>query len=153
MDIPNPGSRNLEHALLTDVRPIQQEIWKVSQLGYTTGDDSPAWTVDTAAFEAAGGSVAGELGQETYWEQDEDGNWEQIYVPGEVGAGTLSAGSAEINVIGSLLPPANQRELHPFGMADYTLSFMGYTLICNALGFEQRRYVDGDLVGMWGELR
>lgn len=83
MDIPNLGGRDLEHTLLTDIRPIQQEIWKVSQLRCTTGDDSPVWTVDTDAFEAAGGSVAGELGQETYWEQDEDGNWEQIYVPGE----------------------------------------------------------------------
>lgn len=136
MTIPNLMDRDLDHTLLTDIRPIQQEIWKVSQLGYTTGDDSPVWTVDVNAFEAAGGTVAGSLGG-----------------AGNVGVGTLSAGDAEINVVGTLLPPANQRELHPFGMADYTLSFMGHTLICNALGFEQRRYVNGELVGTWGEVR
>ncbi|WP_227379162.1 M14 family zinc carboxypeptidase [Haladaptatus halobius] len=135
-DFPNLMDRDLDHPLLTDVRPIQQEIWKISQLGYTTGDDSPVWTVDTDAFTDAGGTIAGILGED-----------------GDVGAGLLSAGDAEINVIGSVLPPANQRELHPFGMADYTLSFMGHTLMCNALGFEQRRYVNGELVGTWGELR
>nr|WP_205596899.1 hypothetical protein [Halostella limicola] len=129
---PNLKERDLERSLLTDVRPIQKEIWKISQLGYTTGVDSPVWTVEADAFD---GTVAGVFGDNG------------------VGAGTLSAGEAEINVIGSVLPPANQRELHPFGMADYTLSFIGHTLLCNALGFEQRRYVEGELVGTWGELR
>ncbi|MFW6318276.1 MAG: peptidase M14, partial [Halorubrum sp.] len=136
VSIPNLENRDLEHPLLTDVRSIQREIWKISQLGYTTGDDSPVWSVDADAFEAAGGTVAGNLGGD-----------------GDVGAGTLSAGDGAISVLGTLLPPANQRDLHPFGMADYTLSFMGHTLVCNALGFEQRRYVDGELVGTWGEVR
>lgn len=135
-DFPNLRNRDLDHPLLMDIRPIQQEIWKISQLGYTTGDDSPIWTVSSDAFTDAGGTVAGSLGRD-----------------GDVGAGMLSADGAEISVIGSVLPPANQRELHPFGMADYTLSFMGHTLICNALGFEQHRYVNGELVGTWGELR
>jgi hypothetical protein len=151
--IGNLNNRDFNHPLLTDIREIQQEVWKGSQLGYTTGDDSPVTTVDTDAFEAAGGTVGGTMGGETYWEQDEDGNWEQIFVPGEVGVGTLTAGDSEINVLGSVLPPANQRELHPFGMADYAVSFMGHTLVCNALGFEQRRYVNGELVGTWGEVR
>ncbi|ELZ13471.1 peptidase M14 carboxypeptidase A [Halovivax asiaticus JCM 14624] len=133
---PNLADRDFDHPLLMDVRPIQQEIWKVSQLGYTTGEDSPVRTVDADAFSGAGGSVAGSLGSS-----------------GNVGAGELTVGDGRITVLGSVLPPANQHELHPFGLADYTLSFMGHTLLCNALGFQQRRYVDGELVGTWGDIR
>ncbi|WP_255171214.1 M14 family zinc carboxypeptidase [Natrononativus amylolyticus] len=132
-----------EHPLLAGIRPIQQEVWKVSQLGYTTGVDQPATIVDEDAFEAAGGTIAGTFAGGSTWQPGSSG----------VGVGTLTAGDAEINVIGSVLPPANQSELHPFGMADYATSFMGHTLVCNALGFEQRRYVNGDLVDTWGEVR
>ncbi len=38
-------------------------------------------------------------------------------------------------------------------MANYAVTFMGHTLLCNALGFEQHWYVNGDLIDVWGELR
>ncbi|SEQ69818.1 M14 family zinc carboxypeptidase [Natrinema salaciae] len=139
--------RDLEHPLLAGIRPRQQEIWKGSQLGYTTGIDQPSTTVERDAFEAAGGSVAGTLPR---WLID-DG--EPVPAGYGVGAGILPAGDAEITVLGSVLPPARQTELHPFGLADYALSEMGHTLLCNALDFEQRRYVDGDLVRTVGERR
>ncbi|MDG5820293.1 M14 family zinc carboxypeptidase [Natronococcus sp. A-GB7] len=131
----NLEDREFDHDLLAGIRPRQQEIWKGSQLGYTTGVDQPATVVDEDAFREASGEVAGTIGGEG------------------VGAGRLAAGDAEITVIGSVLPPAQQTELHPFGMADYAVSFMGHTLLCNALGFQQRRYVDGELVGTYGEVR
>ena len=132
----NLQNRDLDDNLLQGIRDQQLEIWKGPQLGYTVGVDQPATVVDHDAFTAAGGSVAGEMGAD-----------------GDVGAGTLSAGDAEINVIGSVLPPAQQTELHPFGMADYAVSFMGRTLLCNALGVEQRRYVDGELRRTYGSIR
>ncbi|QLG51207.1 M14 family metallopeptidase [Natrinema halophilum] len=139
--------RALDHPLLAGIRPRQREIWTGPQLGYTTERDQPATIVDRDAFTAAGGSVAGSLSG-----SERDGD------PGPadsgVGAGTLSAGDSEITVLGSVLPPAQQTELHPFGMADYALSFLGHTLVCNALGFEQRRYdADGELVRTYGEIR
>jgi hypothetical protein len=143
VDIANLEDRDFDHHLLTDIRELQLEMWKGSQLGYTTGEDSPATIIDDDAFEGAGGEIAGRMIGGSPWTPGPEG----------VAAGTLSAGDAEINVLGSVLPVANQRELHPFGMSDYAVSFMGHTLICNALGFEQHRYVDGDLVGVWGELR
>ncbi|WP_254521526.1 M14 family zinc carboxypeptidase [Natrinema caseinilyticum] len=140
--------RDLDHPLLAGIRPRQQEIWKGSQLGYTTGIDQPATIVDHDAFTAAGGSVAGSLLGWTF----DDG--EPVPTGSGVGAGTLSAGDSEITVLGSALPPAQQTELHPFGMADYALSCMGHTLVCNALGFEQRRSdADGELVRTDGESR
>jgi hypothetical protein len=38
-------------------------------------------------------------------------------------------------------------------MADYAVSFMGHSMLCNALGFQQRRFAGGELVGTWGEVR
>ncbi|WP_247003107.1 M14 family metallopeptidase [Halosolutus gelatinilyticus] len=132
----NLDNRDFDHPLLDGIRPRQQEMWKGSQLGYTTGVDQPATVVDRDAFVEAGGDIAGTTGGDD-----------------RVSAGTLTAGDAEINVLGSILPPAQQTVLHPFGMADYAVSFMGHTLLCNALGFEQRRYVDGELVRTYGEIR
>ncbi|WP_293029970.1 M14 family zinc carboxypeptidase [Natronococcus sp.] len=147
VQIANLRDREFDHHLLTDIREMQQEMWKPSQIGYTDGNDSPATVIDEAAFEAAGGSVAGRMEQ---WE----GPWDEEELVDEgVAAGSIEAGDGEITVLGSLLPPAQQTELHPFGMANYALSFMGHTLLCNALGFEQRRYYDGELIGTWGTVR
>jgi hypothetical protein len=58
----------------------------------------------------------------------------------------VTAGSINdsVHVIGGLLPPAEQRYLHPFGLLDYCLSYLSQTLLLNALGYEQRRTVDGE---------
>ncbi|WP_368407901.1 M14 family zinc carboxypeptidase [Haloarchaeobius salinus] len=146
--IANLVDRDFDHYLLSDIRPLQREMWKSPQVGYVPNtNDQPATILDDDAFAAAGGAAAGRM-------QVIEGPWrdEEIVAEG-VAAGSLSAGDAEINLLGSVLPPANQRELHPFGMADYAVSFMGHTMLCNALGFQQRRFVEGELVGTWGEVR
>lgn len=137
----NLDDQNVNHPLLAGIRPRQQELWKGPQVGYTTGVDQPATVIDPDAFDAAGGLFAGTI------RGDPD---DFAVVPGEqivgepgVGAGTFFVGDSTINVIGSLLPPAQQDVLHPFGMADYSLSFMGHTVLCNALGYVQHRFADG----------
>ena len=140
-------SKQPGHPLLLDIRPRQQELWKGPQLGYTTGVDQPATVVDPDAFEAAGGEVAGILGGGADGAVDYGGGIDGS--PG-VGAGTIQVDDAEVTVLGSVLPPANQQQLHPFGMADYAVSFMGHTILCNALGFVQRRLRDGELVRSYG---
>ncbi|WP_265110875.1 M14 family zinc carboxypeptidase [Halosolutus halophilus] len=150
LGIANLIDRDFDHYLLADIRDLQHEIWKSPQVGYVpNANDQPATIIDDDAFEAAGGDVAGRM------QVDVSGSpWTPPEITDEgVGAGSLAAGDAEINLIGSVLPPANQRELHPFGMADYAVSFMGHTMLCNALGFEQRRFVAGDRVGTWGDVR
>jgi hypothetical protein len=143
--IANLTDRNFDHFLLDDIRPLQREMWKSPQVGYVPNAPAqPATILDDGAFEAAGGEVAGRMAGVL---SDADGS------ASGVAAGSLSAGDSEINLLGSMLPPANQRELHPFGMADYAVSFMGHTMICNALGFQQRRFYEGELVGTWGDVR
>ncbi len=141
------ADRVLDHPLLLGIRPRQQELWKAPQMGYTTAVDQPATVVDPDAFADVGGEMAGMIRGEPDAVggpgQGIDGN------PG-VGAGTIEVGDAEVTVLGSILPPASQQQLHPFGMADYAVSFMGHTLLCNALGFVQRRLRDGELVRSYG---
>ncbi|PSP57435.1 hypothetical protein BRC82_00330 [Halobacteriales archaeon QS_1_67_19] len=123
------------HELLEDTRPIQSELWKLAPLGYSTSGEAPMSLVDADAFDAAGGTVAGET-------------------DGKVAVGSLTGGLDDgtgIHVVGGLLPPANQFHLHPFGLLDYAVSFFGHTVLTNALGYEQNRYVDGDHVKQFGD--
>jgi hypothetical protein len=146
--IANLTDRDFDHYLLDDIRRLQREMWKSPQVGYVPNvNDQPATIIDDETFTSAGGDIAGRM-------QVIEGPWwdEEVVAEG-VGVGSLQAGAAEINLLGSVLPPANQRELHPFGMADYAVSFMGHTMICNALGFQQRRFYESELVGTWGEVR
>jgi len=100
--------------------------------------------VDQAAFEDAGGRVAGTTN-------------------GRVAAGTVASPAADgtvrelvrsdqgsVQVISSLLPPAKQTNLHPFGMLDYAVSFLGHTMLVNALGHVQKRVIDGEVVRTFG---
>lgn len=125
-----------DHPLLTDTRPIQRMTWKVAPLGYPYADDAPMTLLDADAFEASGGTVAGTT-------------------DGLVSCGSIFTDGGKwqgIHAIGGLFPPASQRELHPFGLKDYVLSYFGLTTLTNALGFEQRRFVDGELVRSVGDL-
>ncbi|TYL38995.1 peptidase M14 [Natronococcus pandeyae] len=117
-----------DHPLLTDTRPIQRMLWKVAPLGYPYAEDAPMTLIDADAFEESGGSVAGTT-------------------DGLVSAGSIFTDDEAwqgIHAVGGLLPPANQTELHPFGLKNHVLSFFGHTVFTNALGFEQVRIVDGE---------
>ncbi|PSP89641.1 hypothetical protein BRC90_04775 [Halobacteriales archaeon QS_4_69_34] len=139
--IANVGERNGEHPLLADTRPIQRELWKIAPLGYSTGTEAPMWLLDETSFVDAGGTVAGTT-------------------DGLVAAGTLAAddgtgtgrdkSGGSIHLLGGLLPPASQAHLHPFGLLDYAVSFLGHTILTNALGFWQVRRVDGEVVKTFG---
>jgi hypothetical protein len=64
-----------------------------------------------------------------------------------VGAGSITReDDTGVHVIGGLLPPAKQTNLHPFGLLDYAVAFLGHVMLTNALGFEQVRRVDGEVV-------
>jgi hypothetical protein len=130
-DISHLGEKNLDHPLLTDVRPIQKALWKVAPLGYKTGGEAPMYLVDEAAFSdladaETDSSVAATTG-------------------GGVSLGFVTRGNGTgVHVVGGLLPPAEQENLHPFGLLDYTTSFLGYLVFTSALGFTQeRKLADG----------
>jgi hypothetical protein len=134
-------SDHYPHPLLRRTRPYQDELWKLSPIGYaiTEEGEAPMTLVDQAAFRGADGDVAA-----TTNERVAAGS----IVPGDTGE---DGGTADgIHVVGSLLPPASQVHLHPFGMVDYTVSFFGTLVLTNALDYRQCRYVNGDLIETFG---
>jgi hypothetical protein len=126
---------NYRQRLLSGTRPYQDELWKLSPVGYaiTEEGEAPMTFVDTDAFTSAGGEVA-------------------ATTAGMVAAGSLLPDGSEagIHVISSLFPPASQIHLHPFGMVNYTVSFFGSLVLTNALGYQQQRFVNGELVRTFG---
>ena len=115
---------NDDHPLVTDRRPIQDHLWYIAPVGYSE-NEAPIYGVDDAAFEAAGGSVAGTTG-------------------GDVVVGSVPVGDGSVQLVGSLLPPAEQSNLHPFGMVDYAATYFGHLVMTNALFGQQVREVDGE---------
>ncbi|WP_254864490.1 M14 family zinc carboxypeptidase [Halovivax gelatinilyticus] len=103
------------HPLVDDVRSLEAELWTGPTLGYAISNEAPITVVDESAFANAGGDVAATAGGDV--------------IVGELGS---------ITVIGGLLPPATQSNLHPFGLEDYALTPMGMRILRAALGHEQR---------------
>jgi hypothetical protein len=159
--------KNLDHPLFGtegDVRPIQNQLWKVQPLGYLPGSSdgagqAPMYLPDETALAAAGESatttVAGRSENPASAPSNNFG-----LTTGEPTEKGISAASltpddttqAGVHLISSLLPTATQKNLHPFGLEDYTVTFLGYVMFTSALGFEQvrdtgeevRRYGIGD---------
>lgn len=132
--IPHFDARNDDHPLLTGTRNVQRELYNVPPLGYPIAN-APATGVVPTAFENAGGTVAGVT----------DGQQRLVT------AGSISRDDGTgIHVLGGMIPPAYQGVAHPFGMLEYTTTFLSHTVLTNALGFTQRRYVNGELVESFG---
>ena len=112
-----------DHPLVTDRNPIQDHLWYIAPLGYTE-DEAPVTGIDSGVFD---GTVAGTVAD-------------------DVVVGTLELGGGTIQVVGSLLPPANQGNLHPFGMLDYATTYFGHLVMTNALRAQQVREVNGEEV-------
>lgn len=130
------GERNDDHPLLADSLESQQLLWHIAGLGYAT-NKAPMTLVDPDAFAAIDEGVASVAGTTSEY----------------VSAGSRTPTSDDptgIHVIGSLLPPAHQEEIHPFGMMSYGVTFFGHIVLMNALGFRQVRRVDGHVVATFG---
>lgn len=131
--------KNLDHPLLTDVRPIQDQLWKVAPLGYDVSGDAPMRLVDEGAFTGASAEAGDDLGNGI--------PSVAARTNGFVSTGSLTRTADDgtgIHVVSSLVPPATQKNLHPFGLLDYTPTYMGYLVLTSALGFQQVRRTADD---------
>ncbi|MFC7009518.1 hypothetical protein [Halalkalicoccus salilacus] len=126
------------HPLRENARPIQRELYTPAPVGYpvSTEGDAPATVVDVDVFQSADGDSAGRL--MTIPDRDT--------VSDLVVAGSIHDNGTGVHIVGGLLPPAFQEQLHPFGMLNHSVSFLGYLMVTNALGHNQRRVVDGEEV-------
>jgi hypothetical protein len=91
-------------------------------IGYAIQDEaggdfnsSPVWAVDQIAWEQAGGRTVG------------------ITTADQATLGELELGNGNVRIIGALLPMPTEQYYHPFGLANYSLTYTGYQLLQNAL--------------------
>jgi uncharacterized repeat protein (TIGR01451 family) len=80
---------------------------------------SPAWGIDQREWERAGGRTVG------------------ITTADQVTLGELKVGSGSVRVIGALLPMPTERYYHPFGLANYALTYTGYQVLNNTLQWQR----------------
>jgi hypothetical protein len=78
-------------------------------------NSSPVWAVDQTAWENAGGRTVGTT------------------TPDQVTLGELKLGRGTIRIIGALLPMPTEQYYHPFGLANYALTYTGYQVLQNTL--------------------
>ena len=143
--VANLGTKSSDQPLLEDARPVQNQLWKVSGLGYSVGTEAPMTLVDETAFDEANGIAAGT--------QDTGVSAGSLVGPtdGEVTTRELvESDTGAVHFIGGVFPPASQENLHPFGLLDYSASFLGYLMLTNALGYVQTRSIEGEVTATFG---
>jgi hypothetical protein len=118
-DIADPSS-----PLVRGARPLSRQTYEPVPVGYkidnsftsaTSVDTSPVWTVDQKAWQAVGGTTAGTTGS------------------GRTSLGELPLGRGRIRILGALLPDPSGEFAHPFGVADYAVTYWGYQVLANLL--------------------
>ena len=80
---------------------------------------SPVWAVDQIEWERVGGRTAGTTTAD------------------ETTLGELPLGQGVVRVIGALLPMPTDQSYHPFGLANYALTYSGYQVLLNALQWKR----------------
>ena len=80
---------------------------------------SPVWAVDQIEWERLGGRTAGTTTAD------------------EVTLGELRSGKGVVRVVGALLPMPTEQYYHPFGLANYAVTYSGYQVLQNALQWER----------------
>lgn len=110
--------------LVRGARPLSRQTYEPVPVGYkidnsfsstTSVDTSPVWTVDQAAWKSAGGTTAATTGS------------------GRTSLGELPLGRGRVRIIGALLPDPGGDFAHPFGVADYAVTYWGYRVLANLL--------------------
>jgi zinc carboxypeptidase len=88
-------------------------------IGFSFDDNAaPNWTVDQQAWEKAGGRSVG------------------VTTVKQVSLGEMPLGKGRIRFIGALIPTPTDRFFHPYGLADYAVTYAGYQLFQNAVGYK-----------------
>lgn len=97
--------------------------------------DSPNWIVNEDAWRAAGGTIAARTF--THLQVDPPENGEHPYRAG-VALGDLPIGTGVVRIAGALLPDPTEANYHPFGLTSYALTYTGYQVFENAVGWTRK---------------
>jgi hypothetical protein len=80
---------------------------------------SPVWSIDQATWEEAGGRTAGTTTAD------------------QVTLGELAVGDGVVRIVGAVLPMPTEQYYHPFGLANYAVTYTGYQVLNNALQWDR----------------
>jgi hypothetical protein len=100
----------------------RHQTYEPVPIGYAIQDEdgadfnsSPVWAVDQVAWEQLGGRTVG------------------ITTADQATLGELRLGSGNVRIIGALVPMPTEQYYHPYGLANYALTYSGYQVLQNAL--------------------
>ncbi|HEX9236636.1 MAG TPA: hypothetical protein VF972_10205, partial [Actinomycetota bacterium] len=114
--------------LARGMRPGAKQTYEPVPVGYaisntfsssTSVDTAPEWWVAQSAWEGADGRTVGTAGS------------------GRTVLGEVRLGRGRVRIIGALLPDPSGGDAHPFGVADYAVTYTGYTLWEDLVGARQ----------------
>jgi Zinc carboxypeptidase len=118
----DPLAQNVNQPGAAEGPGHRHQTYEPVPLGFAIQDEagndfnaSPIWAVDRTEWERIGGRTVGTTGAE------------------QVTLGELELGLGSIRIVGALLPMPTEQYYHPFGLANYALTYTGYQLLRNAL--------------------
>jgi hypothetical protein len=123
----DPLAENVNQPGAAEGPGFRHQTYEPVPIGYaiTAADDdtdvnsSPVWAVDQIEWERIGGRTAGTTTAD------------------QVTLGELALGRGVVRVIGALVPMPTEQFYHPFGLANYAVTYSGYQVLQNALGWER----------------
>ena len=119
----DPLGQNVNQPGAAEGPGFRHQTYEPVPIGYAispTDDDSqlsssPVWAVDQSEWERLGGRTAGTTSTD------------------EVTLGELALGKGVVRVVGAVLPMPTEHYYHPFGLANYAVTYSGYQVLQNAL--------------------
>ena len=108
------------HPLAKGLRGVARQTYDSVPIGFAFGasDNCPNWTVDSAAWEKAGGTTVATNGT------------------GRTAYGEVPLGSGKVRFLGALLPQPTEEFFHPYGLQNYAVTYTGYSLLQNMLAYD-----------------
>ena len=115
----DPLAHNVNQPGAAEGPGFRHQTYEPVPIGYaiTPPDDdtdlssSPVWAVDQAEWERLGGRTAGTTTAD------------------EVTLGELPVGKGVVRVVGALVPMPTEQYYHPFGLANYAVTYSGYQVL------------------------
>jgi hypothetical protein len=123
----DPLAANVNQPGAAEGPGFRHQTYEPVPIGYaiTPADDdsdlnsAPVWGVDQIEWERLGGRTAGTTTAD------------------QVTLGEMAVGDGVIRVVGALLPMPTEQFYHPFGLANYAVTYSGYQVLQNALQWER----------------
>ncbi|MGH3129513.1 MAG: CARDB domain-containing protein [Gaiellaceae bacterium] len=131
----DPLAQNVNQPGAAEGPGFRHQTYEPVPIGYAIspadGDSqlssSPVWAVDQIEWERIGGRTAGTTTAD------------------QTTLGELKLGSGVVRIVGAILPMPTEQYYHPFGLANYALTYSGYQVLKNALQWQRPAALRPDL--------